>query len=155
MKTAKFLVILFMTLGLSQCGTVKFDKNPPFKVVSATFNNWVGGQPGISGTKVRVLYESTSNVTFDEIFFKNMKVKPELYVKNNTTYLIGHYSTSDNKELTLDLDTRKEVKNKLPEPLKLPFKMKGNEVVLKYTLDGKVKYYKIEAPKQADTDFYK
>lgn len=51
MKVMKILTILTILFGFSQCGSSSIIKNPAFKVEKAFYNNWVGGQKGVAGTK--------------------------------------------------------------------------------------------------------
>lgn len=155
MKLVKLLGVMFLTLSCSQCRTINFDKNPPFTIIETTFNNWLGGQPGVSGTKVYINYKSDAEVTFIDIYFKNRKTKVDQYSNKNKTYLIGHFSTSKREDLTIDIDPKKELNNKIPKESKLSFEMRENEVVLSYKQGNRIKYFKIIKVKQMDTNFYR
>lgn len=154
MKLAKLLGFVILSLSFSQCRTTKFDKNPPFTILKTTFNNWVGGQPGVSGTKVKVTYKSDTEVHFIDIYFNNRKTKVEQHTNTNQTYLVGHFSTSKREDLTIDINPNKEINNTIPAKSKLPFEIKENEVVLSYKIRSKIKYFKITQVKKTDTDFY-
>ena len=64
MKTIKFLSILFILLGFSQCGGSILVKKSILKVEKAFYNNWFGGQPGVRGTKVEIHLKDASEVIF-------------------------------------------------------------------------------------------
>lgn len=154
----KLAIYAFMFIGLMTCKSTKIEKNPPFKVTGATYNHWVGGQPGAKGIKVIISYETKADVTFDQIYFANKEGKIDVYKKDGKPYLIGHISTSTSnpgEDLILDIDSKKEVNNKLPqEEKKIPFELKENEAVISYTYKGKKSYYKVTNIKQTKTDFY-
>ena len=67
MKPLKIIALLLLTLSFTQCKTMNFTKNPPFIVAGATYNNWVGGQPGVSGIKVIIGIDSANEITFDKL----------------------------------------------------------------------------------------
>ena len=153
----KLVGILIMVISFMQCGSVKFDKNPPFTITEATFNNWTGGQPGVGGTRVLIGYSSSSNIEFDSIYFKDKITKIEMHSKEDKTFLIGHFNNSNREkyDIIIDADRKKEINNKPPEIVKIPFELKENEAVISYKEDGKTKYFKIENIKQVISEFYK
>ena len=78
MKTLSILAIL---LSFAQCGSSTLVQNPSFKVEKAFYNNWVGGQPGVSGTKLEIHLKNASEVIFDSLYFKNKRTKVEVLQK--------------------------------------------------------------------------
>ena len=62
------------------------------------------------------------------------------------TLLIGHINTlkRQNRDLILDTDVTKELKNTLPDVKKIPFELKEDEAILSYKLGDKINYFKIE-----------
>ena len=70
----KLGIYLMMIIGLTTCKTLKFEKNPPFKITAATYNNWVGGQQGVSGIRVIIGYTTTEKIDFKSIFFYKFQV---------------------------------------------------------------------------------
>jgi len=156
MKIIKLLGITLIALNMIQCGATKFDKNPPFKIKEATYNNWNGGQPGVSGTRILIEYTKISEVEFDSIYFKNRVAKIELSTQENKTYLTGHYTPSsrNKNELILDIDTKQEINNKAPQKEKIPFEVKKDEAIISYQQKGKTKYFKAENIKIVKSDIY-
>lgn len=151
----KIGIYVLMIIGLMTCKSPKFEKNPPFQITGATYNNWVGGQPGISGMKIIIGYTANQNVVFKSIFFFSKEMKVEHYKNEGNNYIIGRLDTSTrgDRDRILDKDPKKEMQNKLPKK-KLPFKLKENEAIIVY-MDGKTKkYVKVENIKQTNTDFY-
>ena len=131
MKMMKVLGALIFILGFTQCKSVKFDNNPPFTVEKSSFNNWVGGQPGVSGTRVEIYLTHKVDVVFETLYFKNKKTNVEIREKNGKTFLTAHYNTSKRlDDMILDSDGKKEAVNKLPEDF--PFELKENEAVISF-----------------------
>ncbi len=151
----KTIFIIVSAVFLTQCKSTQFDLKPPFTITGATYNLWVGGQPGVSGIRVIIGYESKESIEFQKIYFAKKEGTLTARKKDGKTYLTGHIDTSKRREkdLVLDIDSKKEINNKLPEP-KLPFELKENEAVISYLVAGKIKYYKVENIKQTKTDFY-
>ncbi|WP_299668295.1 hypothetical protein [uncultured Polaribacter sp.] len=152
----KILSILTILIGFSQCGSNKFVKNPPFKVAKAFYNNWVGGQPGVSGTKLELHLTNASEINFDSLYFQNKKTKVELTDLSDKLQVIGHFSTSKraDRDLILDIDPKKEFNNTPPMIEKFPFELKENEAILSYKKGEKTRYFKIENIKAVQPAFF-
>ena len=101
MKKMKILSILVIIYGFSQCGSLKLEENPPFKITSATYTSWVGGLPGVSGKNVKIVYTSNKDIEFDSIYFSKRKAKLEINNTKNQKMIIGHFNTSTGKYKTL------------------------------------------------------
>jgi len=146
MKIMKIIFILTLLFGLSQCGSNTFVKNPTFKVEKSFYNHWVGGQPGVRGTKLELHLKDTSEINFDALYFQGKVAKAEVSMQDGFTQVIGHFSTSatQKRDVILDLDARKELENRVPNLEKLPFELKENEAVLSYKKGVKTLYFKIE-----------
>ena len=152
----KFLSIIAILFSFTQCGSIQLEKNPPFKIEKASYNNWVGGQPGVSGTKVEFALKENSNIDFDSIIFRNKSTKVEISTASGKMLLIGHFNTSkrQNRDLILDANVTKEMKNTLPDVKKIPFELKENEAILSYKVGNKIKYFKIKNIEKAKSVFF-
>lgn len=155
MKKMKILSILVIIYGFSQCGSLKLEENPPFKITSATYTSWVGGVPGVSGKNVKITYTSNKNIEFDSIYFSKRKAKLEINTTKNQKMIVGHFNTSSQKrDVILDIDPRKELKNEIPEIKNFPFKLNENEAVISYKIKDKTKYFKIKSLKKGERIFF-
>jgi hypothetical protein len=156
MKAMKTVSIFLFLIGFTQCGSTSLVKNPPFKIESATYTNWVGGVPGVSGKRVTIKLSEKTNITFDSLFFQKRKTKIELIEANGVTVLIGHFSTSkaQARDLVLHVDSTKELKNKAPKPDTFPFELKENEAIISYIVGNETRYYKIENIKKEKADLF-
>lgn len=151
----KIGVYLLMLIGFMTCKSAKLEENPPFQINGATYNNWFGGQQGVSGMKVIISYSSENPVTFKKILFQNKEATLETKEQEGKKYLIGFFDTSTRKggDLIMDKDPKKEMQNKTPKK-PYPFELKENEAVISY-MDGEtLKFVKVEKIKKTDSDFY-
>jgi hypothetical protein len=152
MKKVKLLTVFLMVLSFTQCNTLKYVNHPPFKITGATFNNWVGGRPGVSGIKVNITYQSEGKIAFEQLYFYHRSVKIEMITVKGKSYLIGQFNTSTREEeLFLEGDTSPKTVTKLP---KIPFNLKDNEAVLSYKEGTTIKYYHIKNIKKTKTIIY-
>ena len=153
MKSMKFVTVLIILFGFSQCGGSTFVKNPPFKVEKAFYNKWVGGQPGASGIKLEMHLRNADRIIFDSLYFQNKKTRVVLRSLGDTLQLIGHYSTSKrkNSNFILDVDVKKEFQNAPPITENFPFDLKYNEAILSYKKGKKIVFFKIENIKKVQS----
>lgn len=145
----KLLGLFLITISLSQCGSSKFDDNPPFKVSKATVTNWVGGVEGASGTNVFVYVDKILKIEFDKIYYNNASTKIQIKKDANGTPIIAGYfdasTTNKPKDIVLNASSEKEFGNELPsEVKKFPFELKHNEAVISYKKGAKTLYYKVK-----------
>lgn len=150
----KIGIYIVMAIGLMSCKTLKFEKNPPFQVTGATYNNWVGGQEGVSGMKVIIGFTASETITFKKVLFYNKEASTEIQEKEGKKYVVAFFDTSTRKDrdVIMDRDPKKEMQNKAPEkPL---FDLKENEAVIIYMDGATEKYVKVENIKRTKTDFY-
>jgi len=152
MKKVKLLTVFLMVLSFTQCNTLKYVNHPPFKITGATFNNWVGGRPGVSGIKVNIAYQSEGKIAFEQLYFSYRSVKIEMRTVKGKSYLIGQFNTSTREEeLFLEGDTSPKTVTKLPKP---PFNLKDNEAVISYKEGTTIRYYHIKNIKKTKTIIY-
>ena len=145
MRVFNFFSTLFIIFLFSQCRSLKLEEKPPFKIISATYQNWLGGQPGVSGTNVKIIYKTYTSFQFDSIYFSNKVAKLEAKDANRNTVVFAYFNTSSFKnDLVLDVNPINELNNPIPEIKKIPFELKENEAVISYKTKGKIRYYKIK-----------
>ncbi len=152
----KILSILTLLFGFTQCTSTKFIKNPSFKVTKAVYNNWSGGQPGVGGIKLVMHLKNAKDIAFDSVYFQKKITKIEVTEKENAMHLIGHFTNSKSvkRDLILDADPTKELKNTPPLITKFPFDLKENEAVLTYKKGNKTVYFKLENIKKVQPKFF-
>ena len=149
MNWIKILSILVLILGFLQCGSLKQEKNPPFKIQSAIYTVHSGNQPGIKVTNIKIIYTSHKKIEFDSIYFSKRIVKMESHIIKGQKMIIGYFNTSILKRnLVLDANSIKEMNNEIPNIKKFPFKLNENEAMLSYKIHDKIKYFKIKSIKR-------
>ena len=139
MKTFKLLSIFTIIFSFSQCASLQLENNSPFKVITASFINWSGGQQGVKGMNVEIHYSSNKTIEFDKIYFEDKVANLEVKPSSKNKLVVGFFS--DNSEF-LDTD-KKEF-----------FNLNKKEAIISYKEDNKLKYYKIKEVKQGKQVFY-
>ena len=160
MKSIKLLLLLCLAVSFSQCSTVKLTETAPFKITGATYHNWVGGQPGVSGINLIIGIENKSDITIKSIYFANRKNNPSLENRNGKEYLVVNINTSPvlisvKREVVLTGGARSPRVSppNISQP-SIPFNLDRNEAVIKYVYCKKTFYYKISDIKKTDTEYY-
>mgnify|MGYP000182756076 CR=1 FL=1 len=99
MKTLKTFFIICIAISFSNCSSIKLTDTAPFNVTGATYHNWVGGQPGVSGTNLIIGVDGEFNVSFNKLYFQNRVVDAQIEDRNGKKYVIANFSTSAEKIL--------------------------------------------------------
>ncbi|WP_299712955.1 hypothetical protein [uncultured Tenacibaculum sp.] len=146
-------ILLFMS-----CASYQFEKQPPFKIISGTYTNWVGGVRGVSGTNINIVYSSNQEVEFDSIFYKDRKTKVSYKKNGSETSLLGQFR-NETEDFQLQRSAQLEYGNSLPNDKKKkidnPFKLDGNEVVISYKENNEIKYFKYSNLTEGEQVLYK
>lgn len=150
MKSIKLFFLICVAVSFSSCSTLKLTKSAPFTVFGATYHNWVGGQPGVSGTNLIVGVDNDANSTFKKIYFHNKVVDASIENRKGKKYVVANLSTSNRKEMVIN-EKNNQTKVKKEE---IPFNLESNEAVISYIYNKKTYYYKVSKIKQTDTIFY-
>ncbi|MFT4577067.1 MAG: hypothetical protein ACI9SI_002006 [Polaribacter sp.] len=155
MKKIKLIVLMCIAVSFSQCSTLKLTETAPFIITGASYHNWVGGQPGVSGTNLILGIENASDISIKSIYFRNRKNNPSLENRKGKEYLVVNISTSKRDDTEIILETPSNKPKKGIEAKKdIPFILASNEAVIKYMIGKKIFYYKVSKIKKADTVFY-
>lgn len=153
MKKIKLLLLICVAYSFSQCSTLKLTETAPFKITGATYHNWVGGQPGVSGTNLIIGIDDNSETTIQNIYFRNRKSIPTTENRKGKKYLVVNISTSNRDQIEKIIE--KPIKKKTIETKKeFPFKLEANQAVIKFMVGKKTFYYKVSKIKKTETVFY-
>ena len=147
------LIMVFFT----QCGSAQFDKEAPFTIHEAYYQDWFGGQPGSRGTLVTVeISRVAESIVFDSIFFNGKIKKLGNTASDNKQLLIGNFPTTtlSDKNIIMHSDPKEEMSNELSEPILNPFGLADNECVVSYIIKKKKHYFKIENIKKEKSIYY-
>ena len=162
MKSLKIIILICVAVSFSQCKTMKLTEKAPFTITGATYHNWVGGQPGVSGTNLIIGIENNPAITVKTIYFWNRKNNPKIENRNGKEYLVVNISTSAERILVTKTTTTinggvvmNDERNK-PKFIRktIPFKLEPNEAVISYMSGKKTYYYKVSKIKKTDTIYY-
>ena len=160
MKNIKLLLLICVACSFSQCSTLKLTETAPFKITGATFHNWVGGQPGVSGTNLIIGIDNKSDITIKSIYFRGRKHNPSLEKRKGKEYLVVNMNTSRRTIKVIETITYKgdgppprTRRTKIKTPT-IPFKLNANQAVIKYMVGQKMFYFKVSKIKKTETVFY-
>ena len=153
MKTMKMVSIFLIIVGFSQCGSLNFEKNPPFKISSAVYQNWSERQAGVQGINVKIAYSSNRTIEFDSIYFSKRIVDLQIKDSKAGKMVVGYFITNQRKDMILDENPIRELENPVPIIRSFPFELDENEAVISYKFKGKIKYFKIASIKKEKSLF--
>ena len=154
-KLASILILGIVFVAFSFCSATKsntkeaIQDNPPFKVIQAAYNTWVGGQPGVKGIKVTITIDNLE-IKLDSVFFRNMKTKLKSELNTEPPVFVGAFTLPNTKnDYILHENVVKEYGNTPPNiTVNIPFELEKNEAVISYLYEGNTQYYKIENLKE-------
>lgn len=151
-KIFKLLFLIVISISFSQCAsTMKLQKEAPTNFANVYTQNWVAGVKG-GGAGVNIFIETINNdIALDSVFFRGKMAKLEVKPTNKNLF-IGRFVSDANMDKTENLNkskTESEVNLKTKD---FPFKLKENECVISYQLDGKTNYYKLENIEERQPD---
>lgn len=154
MKTIKLLFFICVACSFSQCSTLKLTEKAPFTITGATYHNWVGGQPGVSGTNLILAIDNKADITIKSIYFRGRKNNPSLEHRKGKEYLVVNMNTSRRTVIVKrEVVSTKNKRPKISQPI-IPFNLQANEAVIKYMIGKKTYYYKVSKIKKTETIFY-
>jgi hypothetical protein len=127
------------------------QKELPFKIIQASYNTWVGGQPGIKGYHLNITMDS-KEIQLDSAYFRNLKGDFKKHLtKKHTTYTATFISPSKKNDLILHGDAQKEFGNQPQKAQKkIPFELKENEAIIIFNYNEETYFYKIFDLKKVD-----
>lgn len=139
-------LLILVSFAFFGCGAskVKAQNEAPFKVLEATYANWVGEQLDMVGTTLRITINN-KDIQLDSVYFRNNSALLKRVGSIENSLFIGSFTTSKTQhDFILHADPKEEFGNKPPVTVsKLPFEIKENEAVVSYFFKDKINYYKI------------
>ena len=148
------LVMIFFT----QCGSAQFDKEAPFTINKAYYQDWFGGQPGSNGTLISLeLSEVSNNIIFDSIFFKNQLSKLDKVDTDSKLIIKGNFIavSQHDRNIIMHSDPKEEMANTVSVPsINNPFELTDKECVISYFIKKKKHYYKLKNLKKEKPLYY-
>ena len=160
MKSFSIMAIsLFVFTFFTYCGSAQFDKNPPFTINKAYYQDWFGGQPGSKGTFVQIELSGTvsKDIVFDSVFFKSDVTKLDLNKTASMQILKGNFISisHEDRNIIMHSDPKEEMVNKVGGATRQNlFEISDNECVISYFIKKKKHYYKVENLKKEKPIYY-
>lgn len=151
MKTMiKLFLSSILFFGLSNCSATKqetyqLQKEAPFEIKEATYQEWVAGvRGGGAGITISLLIDDfdTSKIKIDSIYFRNYK---ESLSKRGVNY-VANIKTNLNKQedIILHKNPQNEYGNQVPiVENSSPFNLSNKEAIISFRENEKVKYIKV------------
>ena len=158
MKKISLLIFMISAFALSSCSQQKgvVQKNVPFTITEKTYQMWVGGKEGSSGTFLRIKGDlKPSGVHFMSVFFHNREQKVNATFQDGAfTIESNFFNKKDDRNMTGD--PVGEYGNKVPSDKEndFPFELNDDEAVLYYHVNGKEYYFKVTGIKRLDNRIF-
>ena len=151
----KILPVSFILFSFSNCASGrKIEKEPPVEVKQAYFTSSRAEVRGAdSQIALFIPVEDKKKVALDSVYFRGRKEVLKNDPENPGLY-VAYFKIPSKEGLPEDFvmhsDPKKEYGNKPPVVLKdFPFDLKADEAMVRYMVDGKVKYFRINViPKE-------
>lgn len=147
-------IVLF---GFSQCGSSQqlvSKEKLPFSLGKVVYEKWTVKDSDVHGVNVH-LPITVGDAQIDSVYFRNSKVKPERVKRGNYLVYIARFKDSP-KDVIMNSDMRSEAANQLSTlPQKMPFELKDNEVLIRFTRNNRSNYFKVDDVTESTSVEYK
>ncbi|NJW52018.1 hypothetical protein [Salinimicrobium oceani] len=135
-------------LSFSNCANGKqLQEKAPKAVKQPYYTSWTGGVKAAgSGFNLFIPVEETASIIMDTVYFRGKKGILERDPSNEHLYVarfkIG--ATEHDRDFVMHEDPKKEYGNQIPVVKeKIPFELAEGEAVVRYTENGKAKYFRL------------
>ncbi len=149
--TAITLLLLFSNCGSgkTETDTYYFEENPPFRVETASYQQWVAGTPqGGSGVNVFINFSNIQQgVIFKKLYFRDKQTDVVTSAAVRVQY-VGYFKNEPKRDVLMDSNYLKEAVNTPPN--KIPFQLNNDEAVISYEFNKEIAYFKIENLEQKE-----
>src|SRR5690554_2944673 len=145
---AKLLALGVMIFGFYACGSSqKLMEKLPFTHGEVRIEPWSVGesntQKGVN-IYLPVTNLNNSEVELDSVYYKGMVASLEPTKKDDYNVYIARFMESKPSNIILHADSKKEFGNTPPKAQVVPpFEINDNEALLRYTRNGKARYFKL------------
>jgi hypothetical protein len=148
-----YIIITVFTVRCKSLDSATVVDQHPFNIVEATYNHWVGGQPGVRGIHIKIIIDNPS-IQLDSILFRNQTLALQREKDAEQALFVGNYTRPYiQKEMILSSDRLEEYGNTIPPVNINRGGSKDEKVILSYQHNNKVRLFKIEKLKQTDTEY--
>ncbi len=146
---------LLVLMSFSNCANGKqLQEEPPKAVKDAYYTTWTGGVRGAgSGYNLFIPVSADSEIKLDTVYFRGRKGLLEKEASDNNLYVARFKNPGTNRDFVMHKDPKMEYGNQLPAIIeKIPFELAEGEAVVRYTRNGKEKFFRIKNIQKFDTE---
>ena len=146
------LLILF---SFSNCANGKqLQENPPKAVEQAYYTTWTGGVKGAgSGVNLFIPVAADAEIKMDTVYFRGRKGVLEKVDSKEGLYVARFKNPGADKDFVMHKDPKMEYGNEVPKMIeKIPFDLAEGEAVVRYTRNGKEKFFRITNIQKKDSE---
>lgn len=134
MKLTNYIIIVLSIL-LFSCGSSRFVKNPPFKIIEASYC----GEANNTGT-LHIKFSSEVDIEFEKVYFRNQYIDLKESNVNDKSISVSFDKKEIKRDLILSDNPTEELYNN--PPLNSKSDLKKNEIILSYSLKNTTYCYK-------------
>ena len=153
----RLLPVTLILFSFSNCSSGRrLQEEPPVEIKQAYYTTWRAEVRGAdSGIAFFVPTEGDKDVVLDSIYFRGRK--EALQKESSEANLYVAYFKIPSKEglpddFVMHSDPKKEFGNEPPVIIKdFPFELEADEAVVQYSVNGKIKYFKLRAIKKEES----
>jgi len=151
--TLLFTVILF---GFTACKSMKSqkEKKAKFSIENVTYQEWFGGQPGVSGSTITFTIQGEEKIIPDSLYFRKKQAKVDLKKQETGDLWVASFYSESKPDRKMCIPTEGEYGNKPPIISKFPYDLEDNEAMLSYFLATKKRHLKITNITKKKTIYY-
>lgn len=146
---------LLILMSFSNCANGKqLQEEPPKAVQEPFYTTWTGGLKGAgSGYNLFIPVAADAEIELDTVYFRGRKGVLEKEPSNPNLYVARFKNPGADKDFVMHKDPKMEYGNKVPAVIeKIPFELAEGEAVVRYTRDGKEKFFRIKDIQKKDAD---
>ncbi|UZH56601.1 hypothetical protein JRG66_07040 [Salinimicrobium tongyeongense] len=146
---------LLVLMSFSNCANGKqIQEEPPKAVGQAFYTTWTGGVRGAgSGVNLFVPVAGDSEIKMDSVYFRGRKGLLEKDPSDPNLYVARFKTPGAAKDFVMHKDPKMEYGNEVPERIeKIPFELAEGEAVVRYTRNGKEKFFRIKDIQKKDSE---
>ncbi len=158
MKNLQNILLLFtipfVLLSFSNCGSKKnmeqeltFEKNPPFVIEDAYYQNWAGGiQEAGRGVNLHINFKSIEKDVVVINFYFRGQVLETKFTKQAPKQYVAYWRIDNTRDDIMHSDEMQEAQN--TPRVSFPFDLMNDEAVIEYWSGGNRFFYKLSDIKE-------
>jgi len=147
-------IVLITLLGQCKSNQIKFKEKPDFQIINSFYQDFIGGQPGNSGTLVFLTVTTSTELIPDSLYFQNRVAVIQSQTKENQKLWTARFQKTTRNEINLKENQNTNLSAEVPEMDAFPFKLQNDEAILLYHQNNTAYYYKLKGLKQKETIFF-